>query len=64
MVATLEAPSPEAVASDVAGALAEDVGDGDRTAALIPADTPLELSLMPCWLITSPGALSNSFLSA
>jgi nicotinate-nucleotide pyrophosphorylase (carboxylating) len=41
-VVTVEAPAPEVVANDVARALAEDVGDGDRTAALIPPDARLE----------------------
>ena len=34
-------PAPDVVADDVARALAEDLGDGDRTAALIPADAGL-----------------------
>ena len=38
----LAPPPPETVAADVSRALREDVGDGDRTAALIPADTLLE----------------------
>ncbi|MCS3902973.1 nicotinate-nucleotide pyrophosphorylase (carboxylating) [Methylohalomonas lacus] len=33
-------PDPAVVQRDVAAALAEDVGSGDRTAALIPADKP------------------------
>jgi nicotinate-nucleotide pyrophosphorylase (carboxylating) len=37
-----ELPGPEAIAGDVARALAEDVGDGDRTADLIPADRHFE----------------------
>lgn len=35
-------PAPDVVADDVARALAEDLGDGDRTAMLIPADARLE----------------------
>ncbi|MCW8873803.1 MAG: carboxylating nicotinate-nucleotide diphosphorylase [Xanthomonadales bacterium] len=35
-------PPREVVADDVARALREDVGDGDRTANLIPADTELD----------------------
>jgi nicotinate-nucleotide pyrophosphorylase (carboxylating) len=35
-------PPHEVVADDVARALREDLGDGDRTASLIPADTKLE----------------------
>ncbi|MDX1380738.1 MAG: carboxylating nicotinate-nucleotide diphosphorylase [Xanthomonadales bacterium] len=42
MTAALAAPAPGVVADDVAQALAEDLGDGDRTAALIPADARLE----------------------
>lgn len=38
----LAPPPPEAVAADVSCALREDVGNGDCTAALIPADTVLE----------------------
>jgi len=38
----LQPPPPEVVASDVGRALAEDLGDGDRTAALIAADTVLD----------------------
>jgi nicotinate-nucleotide pyrophosphorylase (carboxylating) len=41
-VTDLAPPPPETVAADVSRALREDVGDGDRTAALIPADTLLE----------------------
>jgi nicotinate-nucleotide pyrophosphorylase (carboxylating) len=39
---TVQPPPPEVVASDVTCALEEDLGDGDRTAALIPPDTRLE----------------------
>jgi nicotinate-nucleotide pyrophosphorylase (carboxylating) len=42
MTVAAEAPAPSAVAEDVARALAEDLGDGDRTAALIPPDARLE----------------------
>ena len=35
-------PAPDRVADEVARALAEDLGDGDRTAALIPANARLE----------------------
>ncbi len=38
----LQPPPAERVAGDVARALAEDIGDGDRTAALIPPATRLE----------------------
>jgi len=41
-VTDLAPPPPEAVAADVERALQEDVGDGDCTAALIPAGTVLE----------------------
>jgi nicotinate-nucleotide pyrophosphorylase (carboxylating) len=41
-VAGVALPPREVVADDVARALREDVGDGDRTASLIPADTALE----------------------
>jgi nicotinate-nucleotide pyrophosphorylase (carboxylating) len=37
----LQPPPAELVAGDVSRALAEDIGDGDRTAALIPAETRL-----------------------
>jgi nicotinate-nucleotide pyrophosphorylase (carboxylating) len=36
-----QAPSPEAVAADVKRALAEDLGEGDCTAALVPAGSAL-----------------------
>lgn len=39
---TLQPPAAEGVAGDVSRALAEDIGDGDRTAALIPPETQLE----------------------
>jgi nicotinate-nucleotide pyrophosphorylase (carboxylating) len=39
--APLQSPPAERVAGDVSRALAEDIGDGDRTAALIPAETRL-----------------------
>jgi len=42
MTVALAAPTAKEVADDVARALAEDLGDGDRTAALIPADARLE----------------------
>jgi len=38
----LPPPPAEVVASDVSRALREDLGDGDRTAALIPAEATLE----------------------
>lgn len=38
----LPLPAAEGVAGDVSRALAEDIGDGDRTAALIPPETQLE----------------------
>jgi nicotinate-nucleotide pyrophosphorylase (carboxylating) len=41
-VAGVALPPREVVADDVARALREDVGDGDRTANLIPADTELD----------------------
>jgi nicotinate-nucleotide pyrophosphorylase (carboxylating) len=37
----LQPPAPELVAGDVSRALAEDIGDGDCTAALIPQETQL-----------------------
>ncbi|MGK2926217.1 MAG: carboxylating nicotinate-nucleotide diphosphorylase [Lysobacterales bacterium] len=42
MNGTLQPPAAEGVAGDVSRALAEDLGDGDRTAALIPPETQLE----------------------
>lgn len=42
MTAGLQPPAAEAVARDVSRALAEDIGDGDRTAALIEPETQLE----------------------
>jgi nicotinate-nucleotide pyrophosphorylase (carboxylating) len=41
-VADVALPPHEVVTDDVARALREDVGDGDRTANLIPADTELD----------------------
>jgi nicotinate-nucleotide pyrophosphorylase (carboxylating) len=38
----LQPPATERVADDVSRALAEDLGDGDRTAALIPPETRLQ----------------------
>jgi nicotinate-nucleotide pyrophosphorylase (carboxylating) len=42
MNGALPLPAAEEVAGDVSRALAEDIGDGDRTAALIPPETQLE----------------------
>lgn len=42
MNGALQPPAAEGVAGDVSRALAEDLGDGDRTAALIPPETQLE----------------------
>lgn len=42
MNGALPLPAAEGVAGDVSRALAEDIGDGDRTAALIPPETQLE----------------------
>jgi nicotinate-nucleotide pyrophosphorylase (carboxylating) len=42
MNGALQPPAAEGVAEDVARALAEDLGDGDRTAALIPPETQFE----------------------
>lgn len=42
MNGALPLPAAEEVAGDVSRALAEDIGDGDRTAALIPLETQLE----------------------
>jgi nicotinate-nucleotide pyrophosphorylase (carboxylating) len=41
-MADVAPPPPEVVADDVARALREDIGDGDRTASLIPADAELD----------------------
>lgn len=42
----LQPPPPGVVADDVARALAEDLGDGDRTAELIPPETRLETHVL------------------
>ena len=42
MAGSPQPPSPEVVAADVRRALAEDLGDGDRTAALVPAGQRLD----------------------
>lgn len=43
---TIAPPAPEAVAADVARALAEDVGSGDLTAALVPAAATARASVV------------------
>ncbi len=43
---SLEPPGPEFITDQVGVALAEDLGDGDRTAALLPADQVAQVELI------------------